>query len=117
MGVVLGLPMNKTFIMMLRLLTSKNSIKYLMRLTCYENVKLVRYLTQKLGISASEIVVFGRSLGTAAAVHLASTREVAGVILQSGISSIYRIIFNLRRTLPGDIFASINKVTLIYTIY
>ncbi len=42
-------------------------------------------------IDASRIIVYGRSLGGAPAAHLAATRPVAGLILESSFSSVARL--------------------------
>lgn len=46
------------------------------------------YLTEEQGISSDRLLVFGRSLGAAVAAQLASRRPVAGVILESGFTSV-----------------------------
>lgn len=45
-------------------------------------------ITQRDDVDARRVVVFGRSLGTAVAVHLAAVRPVAGVILASPFDSL-----------------------------
>jgi len=44
-------------------------------------------IARRTDIDAQRIVLFGRSLGTAVAVHLAAQRPVAGVILVSPFDS------------------------------
>ncbi len=46
-----------------------------------------RVVTERLEVPPARIVVFGRSLGSAVAVDLASRREVAGVILEAPFTS------------------------------
>ena len=46
-----------------------------------------QYLTQTKGISASDIVIFGRSLGGVVATQLASEVTAAGLIVESSFSS------------------------------
>lgn len=46
-----------------------------------------RHLVDARGIAATEIVIFGRSLGGAVAAHLAARVDAAGVILESTFSS------------------------------
>lgn len=46
------------------------------------------FLTQKLRLPETRVVVFGRSLGGAVAVDLAQDRNLAGVILESTFSSL-----------------------------
>jgi fermentation-respiration switch protein FrsA (DUF1100 family) len=46
------------------------------------------WLLDELGIPAGRVVIFGRSLGGVAAVHTASVRPAAGVILEATFSSL-----------------------------
>jgi len=70
-----------------------------------------KYLRDDMNIPWQQIVPYGRSVGTAPSLHLAALTAVRGVILQSPMVSIYRIPFRLRFTLPGDVFANIDKVS------
>jgi len=70
-----------------------------------------KYLRDEMNVPWQRIVPYGRSVGTAPSLHLASMTAVRGVILQSPMVSIYRIPFRLRFTLPGDVFANIDKVS------
>lgn len=63
----------------------------------------------------SQIVLYGRSLGSGPTCYLAqrATKEghpVAGVILQSPLLSTYRVAFNFRFTMAGDLFPNIDRV-------
>lgn len=49
------------------------------------------YLTRERGIPAQQIVALGQSLGTAAAVDLATQRPLAGLILEAGFPSARRV--------------------------
>lgn len=49
------------------------------------------YLTQVLNISPSKIIIFGRSLGTGPSIDLASRKPSAGVIIESGFLSAFRV--------------------------
>ncbi|CAE7258225.1 Abhd17c [Symbiodinium sp. CCMP2456] len=69
-----------------------------------------KYLRDELRIPWTQIVPYGRSIGTAPSIHLATQTPVRGVILQSPMVSIYRIPFRLRFTLPGDVFTNIDKI-------
>ena len=71
------------------------------------------YLRDVLGIPWTKIVLFGRSLGSAAVTHLASVTPVKGVILQCPMLSVFRIAFNLRYTLPGDLLANVDRMAAI----
>uniref|UniRef100_A0A0G4F166 AB hydrolase-1 domain-containing protein n=1 Tax=Chromera velia CCMP2878 TaxID=1169474 RepID=A0A0G4F166_9ALVE len=68
------------------------------------------YLTEVIGIPWHQIVLYGRSLGSGPSIYLASKKAVRGVVLQSPLMSAYRVGFNLRFTLPGDMFANIDRV-------
>mmetsp|Transcript_51550 Transcript_51550/g.116003 ORF Transcript_51550/g.116003 Transcript_51550/m.116003 type:complete len:261 (+) Transcript_51550:82-864(+) len=70
-----------------------------------------KYVRDIIGTHWTQIVPYGRSIGTAPSVHLATLTAVRGVILQSPMVSIYRIPFRLRFTLPGDVFANIDKIS------
>ncbi|PFH37832.1 putative alpha/beta hydrolase [Besnoitia besnoiti] len=69
------------------------------------------YLTKQLGLPSTSLVAYGRSLGTGASCHLASRHRLAGMILQSGLTSIHRVGLNTRFSLPGDMFCNIDKIT------
>ncbi|OQS00364.1 serine protease family S09X [Thraustotheca clavata] len=61
---------------------------------------------------------YGRSLGTGPTTYLAAKQSklknpVAGVILQSPLLSIYRVAFQFRFSLPGDMFCNIDRAPLI----
>jgi hypothetical protein len=45
------------------------------------------HLTRERGVKAERLVLFGQSLGTTAAIDLASRRECAALIVESGLSS------------------------------
>lgn len=69
-----------------------------------------KFIRDEIKTPWTQIVPYGRSIGTAPSLHLATLTAVRGVILQSPMVSIYRIPFRLRFTLPGDVFANIDKV-------
>lgn len=73
-------------------------------------VAAFRYVRDRIRTPWTQIVPYGRSLGTAPSVHLASKTAVRGIVLQSPMVSIYRIPFRFRFTLPGDVFANIDKI-------
>ncbi len=58
------------------------------------------YLVKERGVDPARLIVLGQSLGTAIAVHLATEREVAGLILESGLPSAPRVA-QLNIPLPG----------------
>lgn len=69
-----------------------------------------KYLRDELKVPWQQIVLYGRSIGTGPSCDLASRTAVRGVVLQSPMVSIYRIVFNFRFSLPGDPFRNIAKV-------
>lgn len=72
------------------------------------------YLTVDCGVPASSIVLFGRSLGSAPAVHIAArSPEVAGLILQSPLSSGSRVLVGVAASYvlkPVDPFQNYAKI-------
>ena len=68
------------------------------------------YLRDTLGIPWTNIVLFGRSLGSAATTHLASLTPVRGVILQCPMLSVFRIGFNARVSLPYDMLKNVDRM-------
>jgi abhydrolase domain-containing protein 17 len=61
------------------------------------------YLTHELHVAPDKIISFGRSLGCAAAIHLAATHPVAGLIVESPFLSAFRVLTHVR-LLPSDRF-------------
>ena len=59
------------------------------------------YALGTLGYSPGDVVLFGRSLGTAVAAHLASRVEVAGVILESAFTNLKDLAWIHYPFLPG----------------
>uniref|UniRef100_A0A6V0I9R6 Serine aminopeptidase S33 domain-containing protein n=1 Tax=Zooxanthella nutricula TaxID=1333877 RepID=A0A6V0I9R6_9DINO len=79
--------------------------------TVYEDIEAAfKYVRDTLEVPWDRIVLWGRSIGTAPTMHLASRVAVRGVVLQSPMMSIFRIPFQFRFTLPGDRFCNIDKV-------
>ncbi len=72
-----------------------------------------KYLRDVVGIPWKYIVLYGRSLGSGPSCHIASKTAVRGIILQSPLASVFRVGFDFRFTLPGDLFANIDKVSKI----
>lgn len=69
-----------------------------------------KYLRDIIGIPWTEVVLYGRSIGSGPSVHLATRTAVRAMVLQSPILSIYRVAISSRFTLPGDIFANVDKI-------
>ncbi|HEY7545259.1 MAG TPA: alpha/beta hydrolase [Blastocatellia bacterium] len=58
------------------------------------------YVIGQLGISPAQVVLYGQSLGTTAAVDLASRRQASAIILESGLSSASRMAEKMMGWLP-----------------
>lgn len=69
-----------------------------------------KYLRDIINIPWTEIILYGRSIGSGPSCHLATMTAVRGMVLQSPLLSIYRIAFHLRFTLPGDLFPNVDKI-------
>lgn len=68
-----------------------------------------RYATQGLGIPASRIILHGRSVGSGPAVELATREQVAGLIIESGFVSVYRVMTRWP-LLPFDKFPNLARI-------
>ena len=69
-----------------------------------------KYMINKLNIPPQRIIIFGRSLGSGPSCYLAEKYDVAGLFLNSGFMSVYRVAFKFRLTLPGDMFPNIDRI-------
>ena len=78
---------------------------------CYNDAETVyTYLTSEKKIPPESIVVHGRSLGGAMAVHLASQKPVAGLVLESAFVSAFRVATRIP-LLPFDRFKNSKSIT------
>lgn len=78
---------------------------------CYNDADAVYdYVTSTLQIPPERIVIYGRSLGSGPSCYLAEKHQVAGLILNSGFMSVFRVAFKFRWTLPGDMFPNIDRI-------
>lgn len=80
---------------LLRGLTPSESAIYEVALTAF------RYLVDEIGVRYSQLILFGRSLGSGAAVYLAAQYPVGGLILVSAFSSIRAAV----QSIVGRVFA------------
>jgi fermentation-respiration switch protein FrsA (DUF1100 family) len=62
------------------------------------------YLTATQNIEPSKLLCFGESLGAAVALDLATRRAVAGVVVESGFTSIRELARTIYPFLPGFVF-------------
>ena len=71
-----------------------------------------RYTRRILLVKNRHIILYGRSLGSCPTIRLGSKHsDIAGVILQSPLLSIYRVAFPFRFSLIGDFFCNIDLVS------
>ena len=70
-----------------------------------------RYLTDDRGIVASDIIVFGRSLGASVASHLAARRQPLALIVESAFTSVPDIAQDLYPWLPARWLSRLRHAT------
>ena len=76
----------------------------------YESTRVaLDYLRKNHGITPEKLVVYGRSMGGGAAVDLATKEPVAGLILESAFTSVYRVMTHWK-LLPFDQFENLKKI-------
>ena len=71
------------------------------------------YLTQTVHLNPTSIICYGRSVGSGPAVDLASREPVAGLIIQSGFTSAFRVLA-IGRLIPFEKFNNIAKMTSVH---
>lgn len=82
--------------------------------SAYRDVETVYdYLRGELNTPPDHILALGRSVGGGSAAHLASRREVAGLIFESAFVSAFRVLTRFP-LLPGDQFKNIDKLKNIH---
>ena len=78
---------------------------------CYDDIETVYlHFTEIYGIDPDKIILFGRSIGSGPTCYIAEKYPVAGVIINCGLMSALRVVFNLRWTLPFDKFPNIDRI-------
>ena len=76
----------------------------------YQDVNAAyEYLTQKLGIPANKIIVYGRSVGGGPSVDLASRQPVAGLVIESSFTTAFRVVTGIP-VYPFDKFPNIDNI-------
>jgi abhydrolase domain-containing protein 17 len=86
---------------------------------CYADIEAAYdFLRNTLEVPATNIVLYGRSLGSGPSCHLAAGRSqlkepVGGVILHAPFLSVFRIVLDSGCTLIGDKFPNIDLVPMI----
>lgn len=68
-----------------------------------------RHLVREMGIPPARILLHGRSVGTGPMLELAAREPVAGVIVESGFTSAYRVMTRVA-LLPFDRFPNIRHI-------
>ena len=69
----------------------------------------LKYLVEQRGLDLDHIIVHGRSVGGGLALYLASTRNVAGVIVESSFVTAFRVLTHIP-LLPFDKFRNISRI-------
>lgn len=76
----------------------------------YEDIDAAyRYLTEKLGISPSQIIAYGRSVGGGSAIDLASRKPLGGLVVESSFVTAFRVMTRIP-LFPFDKFANLGKI-------
>lgn len=73
------------------------------------------HLVDVRGLDPRNVVLYSRSVGSGPTLYLAQRlcaerTPPAGVVLQSPILSVFRIAFDFRLTLPGDMFPNVDRI-------
>ena len=71
------------------------------------------YMTQQLKIPPQQIIIYGRSVGGGSATELATRYAVAGLILESTFTSVFRVVVPFP-LLPFDKFSNLDKLSQIH---
>ncbi len=66
-------------------------------------------LTTQLHVPASRVISMGRSLGSAAAIHVAATHPTAGLVIEAPFLSAFRVLTRVQ-LLPWDKFNNASKI-------
>lgn len=75
----------------------------------YQEIEAVyQYVTNELKIPPNRIIAMGRSIGSGAT-HLASRRQVAGLILESPLTSAFRVVTRIS-LMPFDKFNNLRNI-------
>jgi hypothetical protein len=67
------------------------------------------HLTEKLGVPPERIIVHGRSLGGAPALHVAASKPVAGLVLESPFTTAQRVLLRVP-LYPFDRFRNLDRI-------
>jgi fermentation-respiration switch protein FrsA (DUF1100 family) len=72
-----------------------------------------RYLTETLHVPPERVISMGRSVGCAPAIHLASTKQVAGLIAESPFMTAFRVLTRIT-LLPWDKFNNLRAIRTVH---
>jgi abhydrolase domain-containing protein 17 len=76
----------------------------------YHDIDAVyEYATRELRIAPERLLVHGRSVGSGPSLHLAATRPVGGLIIESGFTSAFRVMTRVP-LLPFDKFPNLERI-------
>lgn len=77
---------------------------------CYEDIQAVfAYVTTTRQVPTRRVILYGRSLGCGPAIHQAVRQPVAGLVVQSGFTSAFRLVGDYM-LLPGDRFDNLHAI-------
>ncbi len=76
---------------------------------CRDIQAAYEYLTGTLKVPPERVILYGRSVGSGPAVWLASREKVAGLVVESGFKSTFRVVTNYG-ILPFDRFPNIDRM-------
>ena len=81
--------------------------------TVFQDVLAVHdYAVSSLGLPAGSLMVWGRSLGSGPAIHLASCREVGWLVIEGGFRSAFRVPTRFR-LLPFERFDNARRISTV----
>lgn len=76
----------------------------------YQDIEATyQYIIDQLNIPPNRIIAMGRSIGSAVATHLASQHQIAGLILESPLTSAFRVITHIP-LFPIDKFNNLRNI-------
>ena len=96
----------------MNLINEQNSKFYPSEIYTYNDIEAVYLnLVEKRKVPKEKIVAFGRSLGSGPSCYLAEKYNIGGLIIESGFTSILRVVFNLRFSFIFDMYCNINRMS------
>ncbi len=82
--------------------------------TAYQDIDAAySYLTTTLKQPPNRIILYGRSVGSGPSIDLATRRPVAGLVVESGFTSAFRVLTQIP-LFPFDKFSNINKIGAVH---